>query len=78
MKVSISLRDELFQAAERLATSLRLSRSEVYARALTEYVDRHAYERVTERLNEIYAESDSSADEVLKALQLRSLPREDW
>ena len=57
---------------------MRLSRSEVYARALTEYVDRHAQERVTERLNEVYADSDSSADEVLKALQLRSLPREDW
>lgn len=78
MKTSISLRDDLFHAAERAAASLGMSRSEFYARALSDYVGRHADGQVTDKLNEVYADTDSSGDTVLETLQLRSLPREDW
>lgn len=33
---------------------------------------------ITEKLNEIYAEEDSSLDPVLAAMQWASLPKEDW
>lgn len=33
---------------------------------------------ITEKLNEIYAEEDSSLDPVLAAMQWTSLPKEDW
>ena len=78
MKTSISLRDDLFHAAERMAASLGLTRSELYANALREYVSQHDHNDVTKKLNEVYADVDSSVDEVLGTLQFRSLPREDW
>ena len=78
MKTSISLRDDLFHAAERIAASLGLTRSEFYAKALREYVNQHDDNDVTEKLNEVYAGVDSSVDDVLGTLQFRSLPREDW
>lgn len=81
MKISISLGDDLFHAAEHLATSLGLTRSEFYVQALGEYVRRHDDNHVTEKLNAVYAGVDSSVDQVLGTLQFRSLPplpREDW
>ena len=78
MKTSISLRDDLFHAAERRAASLGLTRSEFYARALTEYVRQHDDDNVTAKLNGVYADVDSSVDQVLGTLQFRSLPREEW
>ena len=76
METSISLRDDLFQAAERLAASSGLTRSELYAKALSEYVRLHDGTQVTDKLNEVYADVDSSVDDVLGTLQFRSIPRE--
>ena len=79
MKTAISIRDEVFEAAERTAKDLRISRSELYTKAVGEFVERHADERVTERLNAVYGEnpSISALDERLEALQFLSLPAED-
>ena len=79
MKTAISIRDEVFEAAERTAKELGISRSELYTKAVGEFVERHADERVTERLNAVYGEdpSISALDDRLEALQLLSLPAED-
>ena len=79
MKTAISLPDTLFKAAERLAGRLRLSRSELYQRALAEYVARHDDAAVTEQLDRVYgAGQDSRLDPVLERLQWASLAREEW
>ena len=80
MKTAISIRDEIFDAAERLARSLGMSRSELYSTAVKEFVVRHSSQRVTEKLNELYDEDASTSvlDHNLKLLQARSLPSEDW
>ena len=81
MKTAISIRDDVFESAERVARRLGVSRSELYTRAVREYVSRLPGEGVTERLNAVYEaedESASSLDETLAALQLRSLGDEDW
>lgn len=52
MKTAISIRDELFEAAERTAKVLGISRSELYTKAVGEFVERHADERVTEQVKE--------------------------
>ena len=80
MKTAISIRDEIFDAAERLARSLGMSRSELYSTAVKEFVARHSSQRVTEKLNELYDEDASTSvlDHNLKLLQARSLPSEDW
>ena len=54
MKTAISLPDTLFEAAERLAGRLRLSRSELYQRALAEYLARHDEAIITEQLDRVY------------------------
>lgn len=80
MKTAISIRDEVFEAAERTAQTLGMSRSELYSTAVKEFVSRHSSQRITERLNEVYGSDDPASllDDNLQALQIRSLPDEDW
>jgi len=80
MKTAISLPDDLFEAADRLAIRLGRSRSELYATALAEYLEKHRFQGVTERLDAVYQAQpeDSQLDPVLDTLQLQSLPREEW
>ena len=78
MKTAISLPDEVFEAAEELAEELGVSRSHLYALALTEFVEQHRRDEVTERLDAIYGGSDSTLDPALADLQHRSLPPEEW
>lgn len=79
MKTAISLPDELFEQAEAEAQKLGVSRSELYARALSAFVLSRHGDAVTERLNRVYADESSEADPVLLDIQLRSLPsREKW
>jgi metal-responsive CopG/Arc/MetJ family transcriptional regulator len=80
MKTAISLPDSLFEAAEQLARELGKSRSQLYAEALREYLEKRRDEDITRRLNEIYdAEPElAELDPVLDALQLEVLRREKW
>jgi predicted transcriptional regulator len=78
MKTSITLADALFTAADTLARRLGVSRSELYATAIAELVARHADAEVTARLNEIYADEDSSLDPGLQRAQRASIGREKW
>jgi metal-responsive CopG/Arc/MetJ family transcriptional regulator len=80
MKTAISIPDEVFEAAEQAAKSLGVSRSELYATAVREFVARYCREAVTEKLNQVYAddESVSRLDERLQSLQMVSLEKEDW
>ena len=41
MKTAISLPDDLFDSADELAQQLGVSRSELYARAVAEYLAKH-------------------------------------
>jgi metal-responsive CopG/Arc/MetJ family transcriptional regulator len=78
MKTAISIPDPLFKAAEKLVKHLRVSRSELYANAIADYVERHQVDSVKAALDRVYAEDRGSVDPLLSAMQLKSLPREDW
>ncbi len=78
MKTAISLPDELFNDAERMAQTLGMSRSELFRTALEEYMQRHGSERITERLNEIYSQEESSLDPALERVQFETIDPEDW
>ena len=79
MKTAISIRDEIFEAAELVAARMGLSRSELYAKAVEEFVSRHSDERITERLDAVYGddESASALDANIERLQFLSLPPDD-
>ncbi len=78
MKTAISLPDQLFRSGDVLAKRLGVSRSELYARALAEYLAKHRGEQITQRLNSVFATEDSGLDPSLTAAQARTLPRESW
>ncbi|HYH83426.1 MAG TPA: hypothetical protein VEX86_26765 [Longimicrobium sp.] len=77
MKTAISLPDPLFTAADALAGRLGVSRSELYATALAEFVAKHTESEVTARLNQLYANEDSSLDPALHRAQRQSIA-EAW
>jgi len=80
MKTAISIPDPLFDAAEQLAGRLGLSRSELYQRAIREYVHKHRQSKVTESLDAVYGSDPASSelDPVLDHLQMDSVDREGW
>ncbi len=53
MKVAVSIPDDVFAEAEALAKRLKSSRSEIYSRALGEFIGHHAPDRVTELMNDV-------------------------
>lgn len=78
MKVAISLPDPLFSAAEQLAERLHVSRSQLYAHALSRYLKEQHDPAVTEQLDAVYGDVASAVDPALAAAQFRSLPHEAW
>ncbi len=78
MKTAISIPDQIFTAAEQTAKRLGISRSELYASAVRDYVESHMAEAVTEKLNQVYSAEESSLDSNLQSLQSSSLDSEDW
>lgn len=79
MKTAISIPDALFDAAEQFAQRIGISRSELYQKALANYLSARRDESITETLNEVYADSDTvGLDRSLATMQLDSIPDEDW
>jgi len=73
MKTAVSIPDDVFEEAERLARRTKRSRSEVYSRALAEYLARHAPDRVTEAVDRALAEISEPTDEFVRAAARRVL-----
>jgi metal-responsive CopG/Arc/MetJ family transcriptional regulator len=78
MKTAVSLPDAVFEEAERLAADLGTTRSELYARALSEYIARHAPDRVTEAMNRVIDEVGEEPDPFVAAAARRILERVEW
>jgi metal-responsive CopG/Arc/MetJ family transcriptional regulator len=78
MKTAISLPDDLFRSADTLAERLGVSRSQLFATALAEYLAKHQAKKVTDQLNAVYAEQPSRLDPALGRLQARSVARDSW
>jgi len=78
MKAVIPVPDDVFEEAERLAKKTKKSRSELYSRALREFVARHAEDRVTLTLDEVVAAVDETPDEFAPEAGRRSLKRAAW
>jgi metal-responsive CopG/Arc/MetJ family transcriptional regulator len=78
MKIAVSVPDDVFEEAEELARRTKRSRSEVYSRALAEYVARHAPDRVTEAMDRAVAEIGAPTDAFVRTASRRVLTRSDW
>ena len=80
MKTAISIPNPVFQAAERLAKRLGVSRSRLYTKAITAYLERHREEETTAALNEVHGgrAEESQLPEDLRRLQGASILRDRW
>jgi metal-responsive CopG/Arc/MetJ family transcriptional regulator len=61
-----------------LKLQLAISRSELFTKAISEYLEAHKYEDVTESLNQVYSENSSALEEVFTAMPLNSIEKEIW
>jgi len=52
MKVAVSLPDELYGEADRVASERGISRSELYARALRRFLDEERRDAITRQIDE--------------------------
>jgi hypothetical protein len=78
MKTAISIPDPVYRAGERLAKRLRLPRSRLYALALADYVERHADDDITQRLNASLAANPTTTDPFLHEAAHRAAQRNEW
>jgi len=78
MKIAISVPDDVFEAGEHLAQQLGLSRSQLYADALSAYLSARGAAAVTAKLNSIYVKESSKLDRSFVASQLKRLSNETW
>lgn len=81
MKTAISLDDQTFQAADRLARELGLSRSELYVTALRAYIREHEEQALSQAFDQVYGalggQDPETAAEV-RAAARRTLESSEW
>ena len=78
MRIVISVPNSVFRAAQRTSKRLRMSRSQLYSKAVEVYVKEHSGDDTTERLDAICAKRSSRLDPALEALSLEVWRREKW
>ena len=82
MKTAISIPDELFTLAEITAKKLGIPRSQLFARALEEFIENHSNQSITEKLNKIYANTSEhlvlNSNHIGINLLRESLKNDSW
>ena len=59
MKIAISLPNKIFEEVEEFSREHRNSRSEVFAMAVKEFLEKRKTERILKVLNEVYSEAET-------------------
>ena len=78
MKTAVSVPDDVFEGAERLARRETRSRSDVYSAALREYVARYSPDDVAEALDRVVTEVGEGIDPFVTAAGRQILESTDW
>jgi metal-responsive CopG/Arc/MetJ family transcriptional regulator len=83
MKTAISIPDAVFEEAERMARRMKRSRSDLYSRALADYLARHSSDRVTEAMDRTLSVLASGAgkgdaDKFVESASRKVLERSEW
>ena len=78
MKTAISIPDEVFDVAEKLARRQGVSRSRLFSDALREYVARHAPDEITDAMNRVVADIGESDADFAVATARHVLTDEAW
>jgi hypothetical protein len=78
MKTAVSIPDAVYRAGELLAKRLKLPRSRLYALALADYVERHADDDITQRLNTSLSAHPAGSDPFVREAAVRMAQRNEW
>ena len=78
MKTAVSIPDEVFEGAERLARRTKRSRSRLFSDALQEYLARHSPDKVTVAMNAACDEIGDTKDAFVSAAARRILEKSEW
>jgi metal-responsive CopG/Arc/MetJ family transcriptional regulator len=79
MKTAVSIPDPLFREAELAARRLKVSRSELYQRALQAFLARRRDEEVKASYDAAYSEEEADEDQVFRrAVARAALPTVEW
>jgi len=78
LKTAISIPEDIYRDAEDAAKKLGITRSRLYSAAVADFLNRYRKEDIKAKLNEVYTAGSPGIDPALTALQLASLPREEW
>ncbi len=78
MKTAISIPDDVFAEGERLASRLKTSRSQLYTRALAEFVARHDDERITAAMDAVVEATGPAKDAFTREAARQALRHVPW
>jgi metal-responsive CopG/Arc/MetJ family transcriptional regulator len=82
VKTSVSIPDEVFEEAERLATRTRRSRSRLFSDAIREHLARHAPEEITASMDRVCTQLENPRrtmkDEFVATAAWRTLKECEW
>jgi predicted transcriptional regulator len=82
VKTAISMGESLFERADTLARQLKISRSELFSRAMNEFLERRESRILLEAINRAVEEAPLEDEEklVLRGMRRRqqSLPGSEW
>jgi len=78
MKTAISISDKLFKIAEETAKKYGISRSNLFSKAIEEFINTHNPQDITNALNNIYENLNSQIDKAILEMQINSIEQEDW
>ncbi len=80
MKTAISIPDPVFEAADKMARRLGMSRSQFYSKAVHALIEKYRYTGVTERLNAVYDASPGFGclEGEIEELQSHSFSEKGW
>ena len=78
MKTAISLPDTLYSDADKIAQSMGIPRSQLFVKALEEFIIHHKKEAITERLNTVYKSIDQNNEILSNSIEsMRRLTKDD-
>ena len=78
MKTAISIPDEVFDVAEKLARRQGVSCGRLFSDALREYAARHAPDEITDAMDRVVADVGNSGADFAVAAAKRVLTNEQW
>jgi predicted transcriptional regulator len=78
MKTAVSIPNDLFEGAERLARRTRRSRSRLFSDALREYLAHHTPDNVTELMDKALGQIGAGKDTFVSSAGKRTLYEIEW